>query len=94
VTTSVLEAASYAKDNRLLPNGFDLANASADITPYGDATGDDDVMAGGDTIHYAIELGDSPGSLFTIQVELLYQSIGYRWVENLRPDDTLEGEIF
>ena len=94
VTTSVVEAASYAKDNRLLPTGFDPASASIDIAPYGVAIGDNDFLAGGDTTHYTIEPGDSPGASFTIQVELLYQSIGYRWAENLRPHDTLEGGTF
>lgn len=31
---------------------------------------------------------------FTIQVELLYQSTGYRWAENLRLNDSEESQRF
>ena len=35
VTTSLLSAVGYLKDNRLLPRGFDKATANADIAVYG-----------------------------------------------------------
>jgi hypothetical protein len=93
VTTDLLMGAAYAKDNRLLPDGFDINSASPDIVPYGVAADDPDFDAGGDTVIYQVDLGQVSGTL-TVSVELLYQSIGYRWAENLRAFDTLEGDQF
>lgn len=82
VTTVLLRAAGYIKDNRLLPHGFDHA-ATADIAVEGAATGDADFMAsGGDKITYRIDVGDAKGP-FTVNAELLFQTIGYRWALNL-----------
>ncbi len=89
VTTVLLHAASYLKDNRLLPTGFDLAAAGADIAVYGEAARDDDFTAGGDTVSYRIDVGDAAGP-FTITARLCYQSIGYRWAENFRG---VEGDL-
>jgi hypothetical protein len=39
-------------------------------------------LAAGDRVRYDVE---TPGAKpFTIEAELLYQSIGYRWAHNLR----------
>jgi len=83
VTTTLLRAASLAKDNRLLPAGFDKASASADIAVRGEAANDADFSAGGDVVRYVIDLGQAQGP-FTLTAGLLYQSIGFRWAENLR----------
>lgn len=93
VTTTLLRAASYAKDNRLLPQGFDLETASADTLVFGNATQDADFTGGGDRINLQIDLGSAVGP-FTVQVELLYQSIGYRWATNLLQDTTPEAQTF
>ena len=93
VTTDLLLGAAYAKDNRLLPEGFDISAASPDIAPYGAVLGDQDFSAGRDTVIYQIETGQVAGTL-TVFVELLYQSIGYRWAENLRVYDTSEANQF
>ena len=82
MTTVLLSGYGYAKDNRLLPTGFDKATALSDIAPYGQATSDDDFGGGGDHILYQVDLGSAKGP-FTVKVELLYQSIGYRWAENV-----------
>ncbi len=82
VTTALLTAESYIKDNRLLPSGFDKAVANADIAVRGAAAEDGDFIGAGDTVHYGIKLDAAPEAL-TIQVELLYQSVGYRWAQNL-----------
>ncbi len=83
VTTTLLKAAGYLKDNRLLPAGFSLADADPAIAPYGLVTGDETFIAGRDTLHYAVDVSAYEGP-FTINFELYYQSIGYRWAENLR----------
>ncbi|MEW5868903.1 MAG: hypothetical protein AB1894_06470 [Chloroflexota bacterium] len=93
VTTKLLYASSYLKDNRLLPAGFDLANAPADIAVHGEAAQDADFIAGGDNLRLAINLGAAQGP-FTLQVELLYQSIGFRWADNFREYDAMETQRF
>jgi hypothetical protein len=82
VTTIVLRGSAYAKDNRLLPAGFDLAAAGPEIAVYGLAVQDKDFSPGGDVLQLAIDLGSSTGP-YSVTVELLYESIGYRWAQNL-----------
>jgi hypothetical protein len=82
VTTGLLTAMQYLKDNRLLPAGFDAATAHEDIAVYGAATEDPDFTAGGDAITYRVELGEAALPL-AVNVELLYQPIGFRWAHNL-----------
>ena len=92
-TTVLLFGSGYIKDNRLLPSGFDKVSASPDIAVYGEAVGDMDFQGGGDTIGYSIDLGEAQGP-FTISAELLYQSISYRWAQNLAAYDTPESALF
>ena len=49
---------------------------------HGTALEDADFSGGGDRVRYSAAVGDAPGP-FTIEVELLYQPIGYRWANNL-----------
>jgi hypothetical protein len=92
VTTGLLYGVAYIKDNRLLPAGFDKQSVSEDIAVRGTALGDEDFLAGGDRIRYRLAL-DSRGPL-TVTAELLYQSIGYRWAENLAGYSTTETDRF
>jgi hypothetical protein len=48
---------------------------------YGAATGDPDFTGGGDRVRYRIPV--PAGGRFTIDVELRYQTIAYRWAQNL-----------
>jgi len=89
VTTDLLRAARYLKDNRLLPSGFEKSEAEADIAVYGGAAEDEDFLGGGDKIQYSIDLGEAKGP-FIVSVELLYQTIGYRWANNLRQHEAPE----
>jgi hypothetical protein len=93
VTTALLRGAGYLKDNRLLPSGFDKETALEDIAVQGRALEDKDFLGGGDRVPYAIELGNAEGP-FTVTVELLYQSVGYRWAENLRRHEAPETDRF
>lgn len=93
VTTTLLRAASYAKDNRLLPAGFDLASPNSAIAIYGAAAQDDDFAPGGDRLALKIDLGQAQGP-FTLQVELLYQTIAFRWAENIRHQSSTEARAF
>jgi hypothetical protein len=93
VTTTLLRGAGYVKDNRLLPQGFDKQAAAPGFAVYGNAAQDEDFDGGGDTVEYVIDVGDAQGP-FTVEAELLYQSIGYRWADNLRRHDADEIALF
>ena len=82
VTTGLLSAVTYLKDNRLPPRGFDKRTAPGDVAVHGDALADPDFGAGEDRVRYSIDTAGAPGP-FTIEAQLWYQSIGYRWARNL-----------
>jgi len=82
VTTVQLHAAGYLKDNRLLPLGFDKASAPAHITVVGEALNDTNFLAGGDTLTVQVDVSQAQFPL-QLRSELLYQTIGYRWAENV-----------
>jgi hypothetical protein len=82
VTTGLLTATQYLKDNRLLPRGFDKATAGAEIGVFGGARTDPDFAGAGDRVAYRVPVrGEGP---YRIDVELRYQSIGFRWAANLK----------
>jgi len=93
VTTGLLTALRFVKDNRLLPRGFDKRTADKDIAVHGDAESDPDFAGGGDRVHYLVSVGDAPGP-FTVDAELWYQPIAYRWAMNLAPYDAPEPRRF
>jgi hypothetical protein len=71
-TTALLRAASYLKDNRILPDGFDVSKAPAGIHPAG-VEGDADFLPGSDTTLYRVS-GLAPGA-YSIRVRALYENI-------------------
>lgn len=93
VTYALLSAAGYAKDNRLLPVGFDKQSAGDDFKTHGKANDDPDFVAGGDTVQYRVSLENEEGP-FLVQVELFHQSIGFPFVEDLTQKQTGEIERF
>lgn len=82
VTTVLLTASRYLKDNRILPDGFDKATAESDIAVWGGAAEDQDFVGGGDRILYSVGLDHAAGPL-KLMAALWYQPIGYRWARNL-----------
>jgi hypothetical protein len=84
LTYTLLEAARYRKDNRLLPDGMDKAVVPATIRPQGVAFTDADFTDGGDRVDYRVS-GLNPGDL-TIQVELNYQVLAFGHAEDLFDD--------
>jgi hypothetical protein len=86
VTTGLLAAVRYLKDNRLLPGGFDKQTAGPDIAVVGDALNDPAFTGGGHRVRYSASIGAATGP-FSIEAELWYQPIGYRWANNLKPYD-------
>jgi hypothetical protein len=93
VTTGLLQATRFLKDNRLLPSGFDKTTAPADVAVFGGARGDDDFGAAGDRVRYSIDSGGQAGP-YDVTVELLYQPIGFRWAANLKAYDAPEPRRF
>lgn len=93
VTTGLLAATGYLKDNRVLPTGFDKTTAEKDIAVIGDAAEDPNFVAGGSTLRYAVPLGSGEGP-FHVEVELWYQPIGFRWAHNLQPYTAAEPQRF
>lgn len=89
-TTTLLRGSGYAKDNRILPDGFDLETVPDTIAVHGLAAEDADFIAGGDTITYQIALGEAEGP-FTVNAILLYQPIGYRWAVDLEQFSNHDG---
>lgn len=91
-TTGLLTATQYLKDNRLLPRGFDKATADRQIAVFGEAARDGDFAGAGDRVRYRV--GVPSAGPFSVEVELRYQSIGYRWAHNLERYDAPEPKRF
>jgi hypothetical protein len=85
VTTGLLSAVRYGKDNRLLPRGFDKATAAADYAVAGEARDDPDFQGGGDRVLYRVRLPPGAAGPLRLDAELLYQPIAFRWAHNLEP---------
>jgi hypothetical protein len=93
VTTGLLSAVGYLKDNRLLPTGFKKETAEQDIAVVGDAAEDPNFTDAGDLVRYSVNTGDAQGP-FRIEAELWYQPIGFRWAHNLSRYDASEPQRF
>jgi hypothetical protein len=93
VTTGLLTGVRYIKDNRMLPTGFDKTKAVPDIAVRGTALDDGDFIAGEDRIRYSVKIKPDAGP-FTIEAELWYQPIAYRWAQNLRVKKGIETDRF
>jgi len=93
VTTGLLSAVGYLKDNRLLPRGFDKTTALPRIAVQGDARSDPSFTDRGDLVEYLVDIAAARLPL-EARVELLYQPIGYRWAHNLAPFDAPEPRRF
>ena len=93
VTTGLLDAVRYLKDDRLLPAGFKKESADHDIAVIGDAADDPDFTDAGDRVLYSVALGNAQGP-FRVEVELWYQPIGFRWAHNLASYDAVEPKRF
>jgi hypothetical protein len=93
VTTGLLSAVGYLKDNRLLPRGFNKADAPAEIAVHGQASTDPAFTDRGHRLRYSIDVGTATGP-FEVEVELWYQPIGFRWANNLKPYNADEPHRF
>jgi len=93
VTTVLLSAITYLKDNRLLPDGFDKKTADEAVAVHGGAEADDDFVGGRDRVGYVVDVSGAEGP-FIVDVELMYQPIGYRWAHNLGDHEADEIQRF
>lgn len=78
-TWLLMRAAGYAKDNRLLPEGWSKEHDEASKTAPAGLGKDPDFTGGGDTVRVEIPL-DTKGAPYRIQVDLVYQSQGGRYL--------------
>lgn len=93
VTTGLLHAVAYIKDNRILPAGFDKKTAPSEIAVVGEAADDPGFTAGEDRVEYSVGVGNARTPL-KVEVELWYQPIGFRWAHNLLPYNAGEPQRF
>lgn len=93
VTTVLLSAVQYIKDNRLPPMGFDKNTAEEDIAVKGAAAEDDDFDNGGDTTLFQVPIEGREGP-FYIKAKLWYQPIAFRWAQNLKQQNAAEIDRF
>jgi hypothetical protein len=94
VTTGLLRGVRFVKDNRLLPRGFDKTAAAAEVAVRGSAVDDADFVGGSDRVRYRIPLPANVTGPLTVDAQLKYQSIAYRWAENLRAYPAEETQRF
>jgi hypothetical protein len=92
VTTGLVFGTRYLKDARVPPRGFAKETAPHEVAVIGTALEDPDFVGGSDTTHFSIPVPDPNGG--SVSVELLYQSIGYRWAKNLEEYDSFESQRF
>jgi hypothetical protein len=88
VTYTLLRAAKYAKDNRLLPNGFDKTAVPSDIGVFGMALSDEDFVGGSDQVTYRIGTSGHRGP-YTMTARLLFTTISSPFVKDLSKDQDL-----
>ena len=84
LTYTLLEAATYRKDNRLLPAGMDKSSVPSTIQPRGNAMADADFVGGSDQVHYRIS-GLLAGS-YIVAARLNYQTMSYGFGQDLFTD--------
>lgn len=95
-TWRLMEGARMLKDNRLLPLGFRADHEDAARTAPVGTAGDDDFLAGEDTVRFALA---GLGEVGSVRCTLLYQSFGGRVLaelfrfEGLSEVDTFRGYL-
>jgi hypothetical protein len=82
-----LRAATYLKDNRLLPSGFDKLAVPDDVRVAGAAANDPDFEGGSDIVTYRVPVGNASG--LAITAELNYQALSYGHLQDLFEESDL-----
>ncbi len=84
LTYTLMEAATYRQDNRLLPPGMDKSTVPATIQPRGAAMADADFVGGSDQVHY--QISGLPAGSYAIDARLNYQTMAYGFGQDLFND--------
>jgi hypothetical protein len=93
VTYTLLRAAQYLKDNRILPVGAAKAELPPEIGVYGEAAGDANFLGGSDLVTYRVGVPGATGP-FTVTAELLYEPLSYQFMMDLLAEKTELTERF
>ena len=88
VTYTLLRAAKFAKDNRLLPKGFDKTAVPPEIGVVGRAATDENFVGGSDQIRYRVNTSGHKGP-FTVTARLLFTAVSYPFAKDLEKDQEL-----
>ncbi len=88
-TGRLLRAAQYCQDDRLLPAGWRADHADGPRTAPVGTEDDPDFIAGQDTVTYRVAAPAAAGP-YTVQAQLLYQTLGARFAADLFAVDTAE----
>lgn len=86
-TWRLLRAAGYVKDDRLLPRGWRADHPDAAATAPVGVQGDGDFTGGEDVVRYDLPAAAGP---LTVEVDLLYQTLGARFAAELYTFDAPE----
>lgn len=81
ITHTLLRAATYKKDNRLTPAGFDKTIVPEDVAVKGAAVNDEDFNLGSDLIVYQFNVGTQTN--VRIDASLQYQALSYGHLQDL-----------
>ena len=93
ITYSLMRAARYLKDNRILPRGYKLDHPSARTTgPVGTGK-DEDFKGGQDQVIYDVQVPADRGP-FKVEAWLHYQTLGIRYAAELFQFTTREVTSF
>jgi hypothetical protein len=92
-TYSLMRGARYAKDNRVLPQGWRSGTSDDALVGAVGIGNDPDFVAGSDRVHYQIDTAGHPGP-YTIEATLLYQTASTRYLSELFVWDTAEVRAF
>jgi len=87
-TYTLMRAAKFAKDNRLLPRGFDKSAVPPEIGVFGKAAADENFAGGSDQVTYRINTSGHKGP-FTLTARLLFTTVSYAFVKDLAKDQDL-----
>jgi hypothetical protein len=92
-TYLLMRGAGFAKDNRLLPQGWSALHPNAAIVGPVGVDGDPDWTSPGDNVDYRIDVEGLSGP-FTITASMHYQTLSARFAEEMFSYDTPEVEAF
>lgn len=87
LTYTLLEAAAYRKDNRLLPAGMNKDVVPDSIRPQGGAFADPDFSGGSDLVYYRV--ANLAPDTYSIEATLNYQVLAYGFIQDLLTDNDL-----